>query len=243
MAGRKGSGAWVERAAELAARLAALSTGSRDAIKQVADEAGLSVVVARRYLDAYDHVRAAAGDVTISLSAVEHLKTWAKLDPLAAAAAREDAFAGRVPLSEIQRAITNARVRAAVPRPAGPPEAVEAIVEKFAAVVDLPEPGLVFVPARAETWIGLSADATEMAFDDEAGTTYVWYRWALVLSPNVVGSPLSGLPFEGFLLRLAAAASIYDHVSAYCCSAFEREEVARVNRLWWPRRQDQLSIL
>ncbi len=243
--GRRGVGAWVDRAAQLAARLEASSDAQgKPSLKEVAEEAGLSIAMVRRYVDAYDHVRMLpSDDIAISLNSFEHLKTWLRIDPLAATAAREAALAGRIPLSRIQSAIRDARVRASVPdRPEI--QSVDVIVERFraAGVAALPERELVSIPPAGEGWIGLAADATlMMATDDDV--PYLWYRWSLVMSPDLPGSPLAGQTFEAFLLRVAAAAAIYAHVSAVCCSEFERDEVSKAARSWWPNELGRLSIL
>ena len=243
--GRRGEGAWVERAERLAARMEALSTsGGEGSIRRVAEEAGLSVAMTRRYLDAYDHVRQfPPGTVAISLNGFEHFKTLQKIDPLRAAAARDAVLAGEIPLSRIQDAIRDARVRAAAPlQPLALP--IDVIIDRFRASgrVSLPHHEMISVPAGGETWIGLSADATLMEATDE-GDPYLRYMWALVLSPDLPGSPLAGLSFEAFLLRVAAAAAIYEHVSAFCSSTFERDEVSRAAQTWWPSRMDRLSVL
>ena len=240
--GRRGDGAWIVRAKRLAARMTELGGPKEDAIKRVAAEAQLSVTMARRYVDACEHLAQFSGQrIALSLNTFEHYKGWMKVDPQGAAAARDAALAGEIPLSRIQAATREARVRASTP-PGAVFVPVDDIVERFRASgkVLIPEGPPVRVPARGEVWIGLSADAAEMADD---GEPYLWHRWALLLSPGVPGSPLAGLTFDSLLLRVAAAGAIYDRVSVLCSSVFEAGELAKASQVWWPRGQDKLSIL
>jgi hypothetical protein len=248
---RRGNGLWVDRAAKLVARLAQLDGEHGEAaFDQVAREQGLTVAMVRRYVDGYEHVRTAPM-VVVSLNALEHFKTWRKLDPVSAMAARDELrrtidpqpVTGEVPLSKIQSHIRDARARASVP---GRLEALTAdeIIARFqeARIGALPDPDLINVPPRGADWIGLSADATWMSVD-EHDDPYREHQWALLVSPGLPSSPLAGLPFEALLLRVAAAAAIYDHVSLFCVSQFEREEVSKAAKDWWPSGPNRLSIL
>ncbi|RYB04465.1 hypothetical protein [Lichenibacterium ramalinae] len=241
--GRRGNGSWVDRAAGLVARLAELEGGCGEgALKQVASEQGLTVAMVRRYVDGFEHVRSAPL-VVVSLNALEHFKTWTKLDPIAAMAARDAVLAGEYPLSRIQGEIRNARARASVP---GRLEAVavQEIIERFRAarIGGLPDPAFVNIPPHGGMWMGLSADATLMSAD-ENNTGYLERQWALLVSPSLPGSPLANISFEALLLRVAAAGGMYDHVSFFCVSDFEREEVSSAARGWWPSDPRRLSIL
>lgn len=240
---RRGNGLWVDRAAKLVARLAQLDGEHGEAaFDQVAREQGLTVAMVRRYVDGYEHVRTAPM-VVVSLNALEHFKTWRKLDPVSAMAARDAVLAGEVSLSKIQSHIRDARARASVPRRLEALTADE-IIARFqeARIGALPDPDLLDVPPRGADWIGLSADATCLSVD-EHGDPYREHQWALLVSPGLPSSPLAGLPFEALLLRVAAAAAIYDHVSLFCVSQFEREEVSKAAKGWWPSGPNRLSIL
>ncbi|WP_129219720.1 hypothetical protein [Lichenibacterium ramalinae] len=202
----------------------------------------MSVAMARRYVDAYEYVKSAPV-VAISVNALETYWTWARIDPFGAAAERDAVLAGEVPLSKIQSAIRNARARASVPV-APEPLSVDQIIQRFeaAGIEAVPHPDGISVHSAGESWIGLSAEATFMLVNDE-GVHYRSHQWALLVSPALPGSPLAGLPFEALLLRVAAAAAIYDHVSLFCLSAFEREEVSKAAAGWWPFEPGRISIL
>lgn len=241
--GRRGTGAWVGRAAGLGSRLAELAGPCGDgAVERVAAEAGLAVGMVRRYLDAHDHVRSAPV-VRASMTSVETHRTLARLDPLGAAAIRDAVISGHVPLARIRAMVRAAQARASPPARSAP-LSVDEVVDRFAAagVAAVPDRGLVTAPATAERWIGLSADATS-AVRDDGGAIRRRHLWALLVSPGVPGSPIAGLAFADFLLRIAAAAGIYDHVSVLCASPFETEGVAAAARGWWPSRPDRLSVL
>ena len=244
----RGDGAWIERAQAFAARRSELSAQGVDSpIARLAEEAGMTQKMMRRYLEALSHVEAASGALTcrISLNALEVLRALGELDPARYEDIVEPALRGEVTLAEIQQAVRDARIRDSIPDNREH-LSTRAIIGRFRdhGEFELPaDDEEINIPARGPSWLHLSADLSGSGSGESAAHAGRHHEWALLLSPNMPRSPLRGRTFSELLLHVAAANRIYDHVGVFCASRVESEQVREAAELWSSAEENNLTLL
>ena len=220
--GRRAQGEWIERAGEMAAcRDAAARTAGRDPVAAVAESFGVTRVVARRLLAAYDavapHLERLA--VTGSLGAIRAWQQLADIDREGAALIQDEVLTGALPLSAVKDVLDSARATKAAS-----PEVMSMGIDDLIEIINARAGTLAWYPSSgiAES-IPLDfdyRDVIEGTADDQP--IFVPNR-ALLISPSILCSKSRSRRPATFAMSILAAAGMYRSVLVACASAVEEE--------------------
>ncbi len=178
-------------------------------------------------------------EVLASPNTLEHWDTYERYDPVRAAAILPDVLRGKIPLSVVQERIKTARsMREAV----GVDRTLEDIITEV--IEQGPPAAMKLDPSEPAVWgdgiwgVGIVTDSIyPLANEERFG-----HEFALIVSPTFQCSPMFGLNYKEFMLRLGYVISIYEHSWVYCSSGYELNEVNdHAMRVGWGR--NRLKVL
>lgn len=223
--GRRGSGAWLGLAAEVAALIEGKTGQERQrVIDRYAAEAGRNPIAVRRIVAAFDYVRLHAdpAGVRAPVAAIEALQKIERLDGVRAAQLRFQVFAGVLPI----RALIQEE-REIVVKQADIPVAVSAMTlddirREFMADkrIDDRSRDVLSTPSDTAAWVGADADDREQSFALNTAPS-----WALLISPRLGISRLATCSFDGFIRAIGLASCLYDQVWVFASSKAEDEQI------------------
>lgn len=223
--GRRGSGAWLEMAAEVSALTEGKTGQDRQrVVDRYAAEAGRNPIAVRRIVAAFDYIRLHVDPAAVRapVAAIEALRKIERLDGVRAAQLRFRVFAGELPI----RALIQEE-REIVVKQADIPAAVSAMTlddihRMFMADerVDRRSRDVLFTPSDTAAWVGADADDRETTFALDAAPS-----WALLISPRLGISRLAGCSFDEFIRAIGLASCLYDQVLVFVSSEAEDGQI------------------
>ena len=228
--GRRGSGAWLDMAAEVAAECKGKSSSERQKVVDgYATARGLNPISVRRISEAYEYVIGYVDPdgVKAPVAAIEVLQRIERRNALLSANLRPRVFAGDITIRELlEQERETVRLQEIVSEHAR----TISLEEIFRFVSDLPEyseqsRGLFGQPTPTAVWVGANHDDRETK---AAGG--VSPSWALLVSPRVAISRLLGCTFDDLIRAIVLASALYRAVFVFAASKDEKEQIVEIIR-------------